>query len=150
VGHCGIHGNEEADALARAGSNFAFVGRSLVFHWHLQVSDGESVSGYLNHSAPHGAWRLLVVSRECGKKNTNPGLMRYLLSLPRSKLRILVGLITGNCPLNKYLHNMGLIDELTVRHSAVLRKKGSSFKLKKKNSYHRGFFPFEHAFPNKN
>jgi hypothetical protein len=25
-GHCGIHGNEEADALARAGSSSAFVG----------------------------------------------------------------------------------------------------------------------------
>jgi hypothetical protein len=28
-----------------------------------------------------------------------------------SKLRILVGLITGYCPLNKHLHNMGFIDE---------------------------------------
>jgi ribonuclease HI len=27
--HCGIHGNEEADALARAGPSSAFVGRSL-------------------------------------------------------------------------------------------------------------------------
>jgi hypothetical protein len=26
-------------------------------------------------------------------------------------LRILVGLITGHCPLNKHLHNMGLIDK---------------------------------------
>jgi hypothetical protein len=39
------------------------------------------------------------------------GLTRYLLRLPRSKLRILVGLITGHCLLNKHLHNMGLIDE---------------------------------------
>jgi hypothetical protein len=41
-------------------------GRSLVFRWHLRVSSGGSGSGYLNHTAPHGAWRLLVVSRECG------------------------------------------------------------------------------------
>jgi ribonuclease HI len=34
-GHCGIHENEEADALAAAGSSSAFVGRSLVFRWHL-------------------------------------------------------------------------------------------------------------------
>jgi ribonuclease HI len=26
AGHCGIHGNEEADALARAGSRSAFLG----------------------------------------------------------------------------------------------------------------------------
>jgi hypothetical protein len=37
----------------------------------------------------------------------NAGLTRYLLRLPRSKLRILVGLITRHCPLEKHLHNMG-------------------------------------------
>jgi hypothetical protein len=43
-------------------------------------------------------------------KKPNPGLTRYLLRLPRSKLRIWPGLITVKCPLNKDLHNMGLID----------------------------------------
>jgi hypothetical protein len=41
-------------------------GRSLVFRWHLRVSGGGSGSGYLNHTAPLRAWKLLVVSRECG------------------------------------------------------------------------------------
>jgi ribonuclease HI len=45
-GHCGIHENKEADALARAGSSSAFVGRSLVFRWKLRVSGGGSESGY--------------------------------------------------------------------------------------------------------
>jgi hypothetical protein len=31
TGHCGIHGNEEADALARAGSSSAFVGPEPCF-----------------------------------------------------------------------------------------------------------------------
>jgi hypothetical protein len=44
-------------------------------------------------------------------KKPNPGLTRYLLRLPRSKLSVLVELITAHCPLNKHLHNMGLIDE---------------------------------------
>jgi hypothetical protein len=44
-------------------------------------------------------------------KKYNPGSMRYLLRLLRSRLRILVGLITGHCPLNKHLYNKGLIDE---------------------------------------
>jgi hypothetical protein len=51
----------------------------------------------------------------CGQsmwlKKPNPGLTIYLLRLPRSKLRILVGLITGHCPLNKHLHTMGLTDK---------------------------------------
>jgi hypothetical protein len=40
--------------------------RSLVFRRLLRVPGGGSESDYLNHTAPHGAWRLLVVSRECG------------------------------------------------------------------------------------
>jgi hypothetical protein len=41
LGHCGIHRNEKADA---------------------RVGLEPCGSGYLNHTAPHGAWRLLVVS----------------------------------------------------------------------------------------
>jgi hypothetical protein len=33
---------------------------------------------------------------------------KYLLSLPKKQLRILVSLITGHCYLNKHLHRMGL------------------------------------------
>jgi hypothetical protein len=36
-------------------------GRSLVFGFHLLVSRGGSGGGYFNHTAPHGAWRLLAV-----------------------------------------------------------------------------------------
>jgi hypothetical protein len=59
------------------------------------------------------SWSLETVCRQSRMwlKKPNPGLTRYLLGLPRSKLRILVGLITGHCPLNKHLHNMGLIVE---------------------------------------
>jgi hypothetical protein len=59
------------------------------------------------------SWSLETACRQSRmwRKKPNPGLTRYLLRLPRSKLRILVGLITGYCPLNKHLHNMGLKDE---------------------------------------
>jgi hypothetical protein len=40
-------------------------GQSLVFRYLPESSRG-SESGYLNRTAPPGAWRLLVVSRECG------------------------------------------------------------------------------------
>jgi hypothetical protein len=60
-GQYGINGNEEADTLAIVGSSSAFVEL-----WHLRVSSGGSESGYLYHTAPHEAWRLLVVSREYG------------------------------------------------------------------------------------
>jgi hypothetical protein len=100
-GHCGIHGNEEADPLAKARSNSAFVGPEL----HIGVSSGGSGSDY--------SYSLETACRQSGMwlKKPNPGLTRYLVRLPRSKLRILVGLITGHCPLNKHLHNMCLTDE---------------------------------------
>jgi hypothetical protein len=44
-------------------------------------------------------------------KKPNPGLTRSLLRLSISKLRILVRLITGHCPLNKHLQSRSLIDE---------------------------------------
>jgi hypothetical protein len=38
--------------------------RSFVFRWRFRVSSRGSKGGYLNHTAPHGAWRLLVDIRE--------------------------------------------------------------------------------------
>jgi hypothetical protein len=49
-GHCGVHGNEEADALAIVDQVLLLWGRSLIFRWHLRVSDGRIGSGFLNHS----------------------------------------------------------------------------------------------------
>jgi hypothetical protein len=58
------------------------------------------------------SWSLETICRRSRMwmKKSNPGITRYLLRLPRSKLRILVGIITGQA-LEKHLHNMGLIDE---------------------------------------
>jgi hypothetical protein len=90
-GHCGIHGNEDADALARAELRSAFVGPEPCLSLAPSSVRQREREWLLNHTAPHGAWRLLVVSRESGEKS-KPGLTRYLLKLLRSKLRILVGL----------------------------------------------------------
>jgi hypothetical protein len=55
---CGIHGNEEADELAEAGSSFVFEGP--------HVSNKEIESGYSNYIVPHAVWKLLVINREYG------------------------------------------------------------------------------------
>jgi hypothetical protein len=67
--------------------------------------------GYLNHTEPHGTWRLLVVSRECVWKNPIQAWRDTYWGCLDPNWGFLVGLITGHCPLNKHLHNMGLIDE---------------------------------------
>jgi hypothetical protein len=38
-------------------------------------------------------------------------LARFLRNLPRSKLGVLIGLLTGHVRLNKHLHRMGLVSD---------------------------------------
>jgi hypothetical protein len=101
-GYCGIHGNKEAAAFAGPEPWLPLAPSSVKrreWEWLLK-----------SHCA---SWNLETACHQSKMwlKKPNPGLTRYLLRLPRSKLRILVGLITGHCPLNKHLHHMGLIDE---------------------------------------
>jgi hypothetical protein len=108
-GHCGIHGNEKAGALSRAGYSSAFVGPEPCLSLVLSsVRQREWL--FKSHCT---SWSLETACRQSRMwlKNLNAGLKRYLLRMSRSKLRILVGLITGHCPLNKHLHNMGIVDE---------------------------------------
>jgi hypothetical protein len=104
---CGIHGNEETDALARAGSGSAFLGPEPCLPLApSSVRQREREWLFKSHCI---SWILETACRQSRMwlKKPNPGLTRYLLRLPRSKLRILV----GHCAINKHLHNMGLTDE---------------------------------------
>jgi ribonuclease HI len=82
-GHFGIHENEQADALARAGSSYAFVGPEPCLPLALSSVKQRGREWLLkSHCA---SWRLetaCLQSRMWLKKN-NPGLTRYLLRLPR-------------------------------------------------------------------
>jgi hypothetical protein len=106
--HCGINGNKKPDAITRARSGTVFV-RLESYLPLVPSSDKRSKWEWLlkSHSA---SWSLETACRQSRiwLQKPNPGLTTYLLKLPRSEL---VGLITGHCPLNKHLHNMGLIDE---------------------------------------
>jgi hypothetical protein len=110
-GNCGIHGNEKADALAREGSSSAFVRPEPCLP--LATSSVKLREWEWSLKSQCVSWSLETACAQSRMwlKKPNPGLTRYLLRLPRSKLRILVGLITGHCPFNKHLHKMGLIDE---------------------------------------
>jgi hypothetical protein len=63
---------QERDQVLLLGS------RSLVFRWHLRVSSQGRGSGYLNHTAPHGAGRLLVVSQDCAAEKAQSKLNEIL------------------------------------------------------------------------
>jgi hypothetical protein len=111
-GHCGIHGNEEAEALARAKSSFDFVGLETCFSLAPSSVKRRDREWLLKSHCASWSLETAFCQSRMWLKKPDPGLTRYLLRLPRSKLRILMGLITGHCPLSKHLHNMGLKDEL--------------------------------------
>jgi hypothetical protein len=98
-GHFGIHGNEKANAIGRVGSSSAFVGPEPCFPLAPSSVKWREREWLLkSHCA---SWSLENACRQLRMwlKKPNPGLTRYLLRLPRSKLRTLVGLITGHGPL---------------------------------------------------
>jgi hypothetical protein len=90
-GHCGIHENEEADVFARTGSSSVFVGpESCLPLAPSSVKRRKREWLLKSHCAP---WSLETACRQSmWLKRSNPGLTIYLLRLPISKLRILVGL----------------------------------------------------------
>jgi hypothetical protein len=110
--HCGIYGNREADAFPKAGSSSAFVGPERCLPL-APLSVKRREREWLLNAHSRSLETACYQSRMWLKK-PNPSLTRYLLRLPRSKLRIFVGLITDHCPLNKHLHKMGLIMSLSA------------------------------------
>ena len=87
-GHRGIEGNEMADELARIGSSKPLLGPEP----RLKLS--------------YAAQKSLIVN---WKKNISTDTnTKYFLSLSRTNLKRITGMLTGHCTLNKHLHVMGL------------------------------------------
>jgi hypothetical protein len=90
-GHCGIHGNEDADVFARTGSSSAFVRpKSCLPLAPSSVKRRERewlLKSHCTSRSLETAFRQSI-----WVKRSNPDLTKYLLRLPISKLRILVGL----------------------------------------------------------
>jgi hypothetical protein len=89
-GHCGNHGNEEADPLARPGSSFAFVGPEPCLPLAPSSAKRRELEWLLK--SHHASWSFNTACRQSRMwlKKLNSGLTRYLLRLLRYKLRVLV------------------------------------------------------------
>lgn len=113
-GHEGIHGNEEADILAKKGSETRFFGpepfcgfnqgyrREILNRWerksklkHFQDLDTNSHS---RHFIETENWRALEA-----------------LQLSKSELRQIVGIFTGHCELNAHLYRIKRSDDPKCR-----------------------------------
>lgn len=114
-GHAGVHGNECADELARAGSNgtqlgpepFCGIPKSLAKRTLTDSCFGESARYWYNSPGMNHS-KLLIKAFD--KRYTN-----QVLALSRNNLRIMVRALTGHCRLNKHMFKLRLCDTPTCR-----------------------------------
>ncbi|KAJ8919400.1 hypothetical protein NQ315_016493 [Exocentrus adspersus] len=114
-GHKGHKGNEEADRLAREGAGRALIGPEPfcgIAKTHVRASIDEWMDG-----KSWEWWRKLPQQRQAKMfiKGRSARLTDDLLGQNRKAIRIIVGLLTGHCRLNKHMSLMGLAEEATCR-----------------------------------
>jgi hypothetical protein len=113
-GHRGIAGNKKADALAREGSANTSIGPKPVFGI-TKTTARRSISVWikLQHQihwtnvAGHRQSKLMM-----GKPSES--MAADILQLSRTKIRVVTGLMTGQCNLRKHPHTMGIFMENPV------------------------------------
>ncbi|KAJ8914451.1 hypothetical protein NQ315_011392 [Exocentrus adspersus] len=111
-GHKGYKGNEEADRLAREGAERALIGPEPfcgIAKTHVRASIDEWMDGKSREW-----WRKLPQQRQAKMfiKERSARLTDDLLGQNRKAIRIIVGLLTGHCRLNKHMSLMELAEKL--------------------------------------
>ena len=111
-GHMGIKGNEKADEMARKGSAIDFIGPGpacMVPMCTIKLMNQELMMNQMNDR-----WR---VNPHKNKFITNYSKERSeeLLKMNSNQIRIIVGLLTGHCKLNKHLKTMRLTQDSLCR-----------------------------------
>jgi len=110
--HSGIHGNEQADQLAKAASFKCYVGPEPVLPVPTNVVQSQLQARTLRETQTR--WQDLKSCRQA--KETIDGLnhqwTKEMLRLPRKTLRLILGVYTGHNCLNRHLSVLGLINSL--------------------------------------
>ena len=120
-GHSGIMGNEKADELARKGSSADFIGAEPAVARHASLMRTLVISE--TGKKHQERWEALTNCRQskeflqgCNSKNT-----KFLLSLGRTQLRKLIGVLTGHTTLNYHLNKIGITNDPTCRGCVLTR-----------------------------
>lgn len=115
-GHLGIPGNEKADELARKGSSnnlqgpepFCGVGKGTI---NMNLAKEENAERNKWWAQTTGANQAKQLIGSYDKRRTE-----VYLNQPKGKLKMLVGLLTGHCRLNKHMHRLGITNCETCRY----------------------------------
>ncbi|KAJ8916435.1 hypothetical protein NQ315_014648 [Exocentrus adspersus] len=107
-GHCGVTGNEEADALARKGSSDTFTGPEPAVGLPYSYPQG-SIDNRTREKCQVD-WSRGIGLRQARLLIKGPGAAatRSLVNLNRANIKIITGLLTGHGRLNKHLNTIGL------------------------------------------
>ncbi|KAJ8914731.1 hypothetical protein NQ315_017441 [Exocentrus adspersus] len=107
-GHCGVTGNEEADALARKGSSDTFTGPEPAVELPYSYPQG-SIDNWTREKCQVD-WSRGIGLRQARLLIKGPGAAatRSLVSLNQANIKIIIGLLTGHGRLNKHLNTIGL------------------------------------------
>lgn len=108
-GHSGLDGNELSDQLAKQGSTTQFIGPEPALGVSVQAAK-LALRRWTRHKQA-GEWRGNPKCRQAKQliPGPNPRSARNLLALTRHQVRLVVGVLTGHCTLQRHLSIMRLV-----------------------------------------
>jgi ribonuclease HI len=114
-GHQGVHGNEEADRLARAGGETQLIGPEPTCGIAYSTAREQTRSWLRNKHNEYwiqqpGMRHSKSLIKGASKKKT----IKLLLS-GRKKIKDATRVLTGHCGMNKHLHTLGLVESPICR-----------------------------------
>lgn len=109
--HTGIEGNEKADSLARQGAENKLIGPEpyvgisrTTIKARFKLNLNNERTNYWNHLRGLGHSKRFI-------KGTDSNRSKFILSLPKNKIRLFVGFLTGHYPLKARLKLFGIMAE---------------------------------------